>query len=105
MSLQPRPIGEWRGVDEATFRNEIVPQYRPAVLRGVVADWPAVRHAMESAASIDRYLRGFGKGAPVDTIIMPPHAHGRIFYSDDMSGFNFSRSRSPIAEVSDKLLR
>ena len=105
MSVEPRPISEWRGVDEATFRSEIVPQYRPAVLRGVVADWPAVRQAMESSESIDRYLRGFGKGGPVDAIIMPPHVHGRIFYNDDMSGFNFSRTRSSIAEVSDKLIR
>jgi hypothetical protein len=36
---------------------------------------------------------------------MPPHAHGRIFYNDDMSGFNFSRTRAPIAEVSDKVVR
>jgi hypothetical protein len=103
--LELRPIREWGDVDEATFRDEIAPLYQPAVLRGLVADWPAVRHAGESAESIDRYLRRFAKGNPVDTLIMPPHVHGRIFYNDDMSGFNFSRIKSPIVEVSDKLIR
>jgi len=37
--------------------------------------------------------------------MMPPHVHGRLFYSDDMRGFNFSRSKASIGEVSDKLLR
>jgi len=105
LSAEPRRIDEWREVDEAAFKSEIVPRYRPAVLRGLVADWPAVRHARESAESIDRYLRGFAHGGPVDTLIMPPHVHGRLFYNDDMSGFNFSRTRSSIAEVSDKLIR
>jgi hypothetical protein len=105
MSAELRRIDEWREVDEATFRTAIVPRYRPAVLRGIVSDWPAVRRALDSAASIDEYLRRFANGSPVDTLIMPPHVYGRLFYNDDMSGFNFSRTKSSIAEVSDKLIR
>ena len=105
MTQEPQRIPEWRDVDEATFRDEIVPRYRPAVLRGLAAHWPAVRHARESAESIDRYLRGFSNGGMVDMIMMPPQVHGRLFYNDDMSGFNFSRSKASIAEVSDKLIR
>src|SRR4029453_18741805 len=59
----------------------------------------------ESPESIDRYLRGFSNGAMVDTLMMPPQVHGRLFYNDDMSGFNFSRTKASIAEVSDKLIR
>ena len=105
MTQELQRIPEWRDVDEATFRDKIVPRYRPAVLRGLVAHWPAVRHARESAESIDRYLRGFSNGGMVDMIMMPPQVHGRLFYNDDMSGFNFSRTRAPIGEVSDKLVR
>ena len=105
MNSELRRISEWRDVDEATFRHEILPQYRPAVLRGLVAQWPAVRHARESMESVDRYLRGFDKGAPVDVLMMPPHVHGRLFYNDDMSGFNFSRIKASIGEVSEKLIR
>jgi hypothetical protein len=105
MSAGLQPIDEWGDADEATFRDEIVPRYRPAVMRGLVAAWPAVLRARESAESIDGYLRRFAKGTAVDALIMPPHVHGRIFYNDDMSGFNFSRTKQSLAEVSDKVVR
>ncbi|HEY2968104.1 MAG TPA: cupin-like domain-containing protein [Casimicrobiaceae bacterium] len=103
-TTEPGRISEYRDVDAATFRDEIVPGYRPAVLRGLVADWPAVRRARTSIQSIGQYLSAF-KGGAVDVMMMPPHVHGRLFYSDDMRGFNFSRSKASISEVSDKLLR
>lgn len=105
MNDEPGRIPEWRDVDAATFRNEIIPRYRPAVLRGLVEHWPAVQRARRSFQSIVQYLSAFDKGGAVDVIIMPPQVHGRLFYSDDMRGFNFSRSKASIGEVSDKLLR
>ena len=105
MKSELNRIGEWRNVDATIFRDEIVPQYRPAVLRGLVSDWPAVRHARDSAASVHRYLRGFDSGSGVDMLMMPPHVHGRLFYNDDLSGFNFSRTKASIGEVSDKVIR
>jgi Cupin-like domain len=105
MSDEPGRIPEWRDVDAATFRESIVPRYRPAVLRGLVAHWPAVQHGKASIPAIGQYLREFDKGSAVDFIIMPPHIEGRMFYTADMRGFNFSRSKAPIGEISDKLLR
>jgi hypothetical protein len=105
MSGEPGRIPEWRDVDAATFADEIVPTYRPAVLRGLVAQWPAVQRARKSSQSIGQYLNAFDNGGTVDVIIMPPHVGGRLFYSDDMRSFNFSRSKASISEVSDKLLR
>jgi len=105
MSREPSPIPEWRNVDAAMFRQQIVPQYRPAVLRGLVGHWPAVAHARKSAESIGRYLDGFGNGSSVDVLMMAPHVRGRIFYTDDLRGFNYARSKATIREVSDKLIR
>ena len=42
-------IAELREVDAALFRAEVSPHYRPAVLRGVASDWPAVSQARKSA--------------------------------------------------------
>lgn len=105
--MMPRgaPIREWRDVDAATFRDGVVPLYEPAVLRGVVAHWPAVRHARASAEAVCRYLNAFDRGAAVDLVVMPPHVRGRLFYNDDMSGFNFSRNKAPVSDINDKLLR
>ena len=33
---------QWHKVDQHTFETEIVPAGRPAVLKGVVDDWPLV---------------------------------------------------------------
>jgi hypothetical protein len=96
------PIREWRGVDATIFGAEIAPRYEPAVLRGVVSSWPAVQRGRESSESIGRYLAAFDKGAAVDAIRTPPSAKGRIFYSDDMSGFNFTRDRVPLTSVIER---
>lgn len=99
------PIEEWRGVDEQTFRAEIVSRYRPAVLRGLVGDWPAVRAASRSAAEASRYLSGFDNGHRVDAILMEPAARGRISYNDAMDGFNFARNRLPVSAIVEQLSR
>ena len=105
MTAEPRAIPEFSDVDGERFRRDIVSQYRPAVLRGAVAMWPAVIEGRRSPESIHRYLSSFPKGGAVDAIIMPPHAKGRLFYSDDLRGFNYTRSRTSIGEISDKVLR
>ena len=99
------PIPEWHDVDAAVFRNDIVRQYRPAVLRGLVAKWPAVRHATESPESFARYLKAFDSGKTADALLIPAHEKGRIFYNETMTGFNFSRNPASVSAVSDKLLR
>jgi len=99
-SLQQIP--EWHGVDDAVFRNDIIIAYRPAVLRGIARHWPAVHRAIESTC---RYLNAFDSGKPVDVLLAPPHVKGRIFYNDEMTGFNFTRERQSISAVNDKLLR
>ncbi|MDP9200204.1 MAG: cupin-like domain-containing protein [Pseudomonadota bacterium] len=99
------PIEEWHGVDEQTFRGEIATRYRPAVLRGLVGDWPAVRAALRSPAEASRYLTGFDNGQPVDAILMEPAAQGRISYNDAMDGFNFARNRLPVSAIVEQLSR
>ncbi|MDB5735037.1 MAG: cupin [Alphaproteobacteria bacterium] len=82
---------EWRDVDAATFRSEIVPRDRPAVMRGLVGHWPAVREGHVSPAALCNYIAGFDTGQPVQTAIGPPAIQGRLFYRPDMRGFNFER--------------
>ena len=35
----------------------------------------------------------------------PPEVEGRVFYNEDMSGFNFLRNRLPISAVAEQVLR
>jgi hypothetical protein len=98
-------IAEWHDVDREKFRAEILTEYRPAVLRGVVKSWPAVQRALESPQSLAQYLAAFDNGTPVDAIRTPPSAKGRIFYNDDMSGFNYTRERMPISAVLERMAK
>ncbi len=105
MSVPPQAIAEWRDVDPATFEREIVTQYRPAVLRGLVAKWPVVERALESPESACRYIASFDQGAAVDVIRTPPSAKGRIFYNERMDGFNFTRDRNPLSAVIERMAK
>ncbi|HZV67757.1 MAG TPA: cupin-like domain-containing protein [Telluria sp.] len=100
-----QPIPEWHDVDAAVFRNQILAHYRPAVLRGVARDWPAVRQALQSAGAAAGYIAGFDNGAKVDAIMTPPEADGRIFYAPGMDGFNYLRNQLPVSAVIGQLAR
>jgi hypothetical protein len=76
---------------------------RPAVLRGLVKDWPAVN--VESPAALVEYLRRLDNGTPVDALMTPPEVEGRVFYDAAMNGFNFVRNRLPITQVAEQVLR
>ena len=96
-------ILEMHGVDAERFRAEVVGAYRPVVLRGLVAQWPAVEEARESFESLAAYLAGFDNGFYVDAIRTPPSARGRIFYNDDLSGFNFTREKVTVSAALERM--
>jgi hypothetical protein len=87
------------GLDRETFRREIVARSEPAVLRGLVRDWPAVRAARASNAEAAAYLQRFDRGAPLEAFVGPPEIRGRFFYAPDLAGFNFERQRSKLADI------
>jgi len=105
MTQHFQAIPERQGVDEKIFREEILQERRPVVMRGLVKHWPAVAHGRRSPGAIAEYLKGFDSGAPVNAIMTKPEVKGRVFYRDDMSGFNFVRNRLPISAVIDQLMR
>jgi hypothetical protein len=96
---------EFATLDTEVIRSEVLASGRPAVLRGLVAGWPAVGVGRRSAAAVVEYLRRFDNGGLVDAIMTPPEVQGRVFYNEAMSGFNFVRNRLPIAAVAEQALR
>ena len=99
------PIREFSGLDDDAVRHEIIGSERPAVLRGYVRHWPAVKAAAQSGAAVVAYLRRFDRGGLVDAIMTPPEVAGRVFYDETMGGFNFVRNRLPISAVVEQALR
>ncbi len=105
MNNQAKPIDEWQQVDSRTLAEEIIPRYRPAVLRGYVAHWPSVQAAQSGPGAICDYLRRHDNGTAVDAISVPAEFHGRLFYNHDMSAFNFAKGSASIARIGEELRR
>jgi hypothetical protein len=94
--LDVSDVGVWR---------EMVASSEPAVIRGLIRDWPAVAAGRHSATALAAYLRRFDSGQPVDAIMCPPEVEGRVFYDADMAGFNFVRNRLALSAVAEQVLR
>lgn len=94
-----QPIEEIIGVSAADLSDELLASEKPLVIRGLSADWPAVRHGLESTDSIIDYLQGFDSNNVVTALCAPSEAAGRIFYNDDMTGFNFEYRRMALKDA------
>ena len=101
----PQAIREFSGLDCDVIRRDVLPDKRPAVLRGFVNDWPAVRHASDSRVALVRYLNSFDNGKPVDAQMTPPQVDGQHYYNETMTGINFIRNRLPLAALIEQVLR
>ena len=99
------PIREYDGADRQLLDEVIRPAGRPAVLRGVARDWPAVEAARRSDEEGIAYLKRFLHPRPVGAIVGEPEIEGRFFYSDDLTALNFTRGLSPLEPFLDRLLR
>jgi Cupin-like domain len=77
MDVKLRAIPEWHHVDDRIFNEEILEQYRPAVLRGLVKQWPVVQHGLQSPESVCKYLKTFDNGSVVNAIMTAPEVRGR----------------------------
>ena len=104
MTLSFPPLQERSNVTRETLRAEIVPAYRPVVLRGFAADWPVVGAGREGGAAVAAYLKGFDNGAPVEAYVGPPEIGGRFFYSDAERAVNFERRPGGISAILDDIL-
>jgi len=91
-------------VDLKTFREEIVPACKPVVLKGLVDDWPVVQAARESPRALANFIQRLDNGKPILMMEGPPSIRGRIFYREDMSGFNFERRPTVISSMLERLL-
>ena len=75
----------------------------PLVLRGLVADWPAVQAGRRSPQEAADYIRQFYEGRPLTASYAPPSIKGRVGYNDDLTGFNFEAVTVGLEDFLDRL--
>ncbi|MFA6118049.1 MAG: cupin-like domain-containing protein [Sphingomonas sp.] len=98
-----RAIRDVGPVDRALFQS-VIADARPVVLRGLVADWPAVAEGRRGAAELARYLSAMDSGRTAGCVVGAPAIGARFFYRDDMTGFNFGRHDARVTDIVGQLL-
>ena len=104
MEKSTRPVRVAENVSVEQFREEIFPGNEPVLLKGLIADWPAVREGLTSPDAMVRYIRRFDQGKPVDTILGKPEIEGMFFYNEKMDGLNFAKKSMSIGRSMERIL-
>src|SRR3954471_5556499 len=86
------------------FQREVVQAARPAVLRGLVTDWPVVKAAHPSPRALRDYLAKFDGGARVEVFFGDPAIRGKYYYNPGLQGFNFERRMMKLIDAVDSIL-
>jgi len=73
----------------------------PLLMKGLVDHWPVVRAAKDSPAAVEDYIRQFYADAAVNAVYGDPGHQGRVYYNEDLSGFNFQTVQSILSRVLD----
>jgi hypothetical protein len=89
-------IDTWHNVTPDVFTKEILPLHKPAVLKGLINDWPVVKQANNSVEDLYQYFSNLYIGGDIQFARIPPEEKGRFFYNKDMSDFNFKREVGPL---------
>ncbi len=96
-------VREVSGIGPDGLSDEILTATEPLVLRGIVADWPVVKAGRQSVDAAIDYLGGYYDNATVGAFLGNPDIDGRIFYNDDMTGFNYQPVMLKLDAILDKI--
>ncbi|QIL90236.1 cupin-like domain-containing protein [Microbulbifer sp. SH-1] len=77
---------------------------RPVILRDFCTHFPAVQAGKKSPEVMSEYLLKQYSGNPVIGCYGGADTGGRIFYNEDMSGFNFDSRRVPLGDLLEDIL-
>lgn len=100
MTLASAPsVREFRDVTPERFEREIASIYEPAVLRGLVARWPAVAAAKRSPDQAAAYLAGRDSGGKVRAFLGEEGTGGRYFYQPNGTDFNFAVAETSLTNL------
>ena len=90
------------GCDPANIPEHVTASDVPVLLKGLVADWPAVKACNESLPGAAKYMSQFWTNELV-TVYVSEDNDGKFFYNDEFTGFNFRAGTAHMGEVFQKL--
>lgn len=75
----------------------------PVVFRALLAHWPVVKQAKDSALSALRMLTESATNEPVTVYNIDEKDNGRVFYNDALNGFTYRVLSGPFSKLSSQL--
>jgi hypothetical protein len=83
--------------------GELLASEKPAILKGVAADWEITHKGKQSARATIDYLASFDGGRAVVGYNGPSEIGGRFFYNADVTGLNFEARRVGLTDFLRRL--
>lgn len=77
---------------------------RPLILRDYCTHFPAVQAGKQSPRAMAEYLLQHYSGNPVNGCYGDAGTGGRVFYNEEMSGFNFQARKTDLKSLLDEIL-
>lgn len=93
-----KQVVDWWAADKAD--RELVREGKlPVVLRGLVRHWPLVDKGLQGMNYLAPYLLQFDNGNIFEAMIAPVSVKGRLFYKEDLKGFNFNCEEGRLSDA------
>lgn len=84
--------------DDPQLRRRLEQRAEPLLLKGLIADWPAVRAGRAAPMAICDYLHRFDRGVEVIATKTRAAARGVMGYNEDLTDFAFVKARMCLSE-------
>ena len=94
-------VKEVEGLGPGDLTPDLLQSSEPLILRQLVKDWPLVQAGLRSNAEADAYIRSFYQDTTIGAFVGGPESKGRVYYNDDLSGFNYRPVKLKLNEVLD----
>lgn len=96
---------QWHNVDLHLFKSEIIPLGQPAILKGVINDWPIVEAGKTSPEVFCQYLKRHALNKRVNLVRGQQKNNGRLFYNETLTGVNFKTYETSFNQGLDDILQ
>lgn len=99
------PIAIFETLTPQDFATGVHASGKPAILKGAVKGWPAVKSGWQSDESLVDYLKAHDNGQVAGVYLGAPEIRGNFFYGADTHSENFRHGPTPIPMALDRLLQ
>ncbi|PHR93783.1 MAG: hypothetical protein COA69_03905 [Robiginitomaculum sp.] len=101
-TFQPAKVDTYENVDLTQFNTLIRPKAEPAILRGAIAHWPAVKDA--DAKALFKRLTALDNGKTQATLIGATGTGGAFHYAANLRGRNYTEITETLSAALTRLL-